>query len=256
MAKSAPSYSRRKLSAAPPRTRDWKVRQVYHVYQRGSRRQRVFKTRAQLIGYLDRFDRLARRYRVRVHAFCLMSNHVHFMLEPLAKWGISQVMQHLQSQYARSVHQEMGVNGHMWRNHFHCKPIRSSSQYRATILYVEQNPTSAGMAKKAHLYDYSSAPAHAANDEHHSLQHGPHKCKVRLYLGRWRKEFPDHANWAHWLRSPRDAAHKAELAEIERILGTDRLQPQKLVELPPCRPLTQTAAQGPSHTPTHGWTRQ
>ncbi len=245
-----------RLSSAPPRKRDWKVGEVYHVYQRGSRKQRVFQTRAQLVSYLDQFDRLARRYRVRIHAFCLMSNHVHFVLEPRAKWGISQVMQHLQSHYARGVHQAMGVNGHMWRNHFHCKPIKSSSQYRATLLYVEQNPTAAGIAKKAHLYDYSSAPAHCANLTHHRLQHHHRTCEVRLYLARWRKEFPTHQDWANWLRSPRDAAHKAELAEIELVLGNDRRQPQKQAELPPCRPFVQSAASGPSHSPSHGWTRQ
>ena len=221
-----------KLAAAPPRKRDWQVRHVYHVYQRGSRQQRVFHNRAQLVSYLDHFDRLARRYRVRVHAFCLMSNHVHFLLEPLTKWGISHVMQHLQSRYARKVHQAKGLTGHLWRNHFHAKLIQSASQYRATLLYIEQNPTAAGVARRAHLYDYSSAPAHAANQTHHKLHHQHHKCEVRLYLTRWHKEFPDYGNWANWLRSPRDAAHQAELKEIECVLGSDRLHPPQTFPLP------------------------
>ena len=250
-----PPKKKAKYAAAPPRKRDFHVRQVYHIYQRGSRQQTVFRTRAQLIGYLDHFDRLARRYRVRVHAFCLMSNHVHFVLEPLIKWGISHLMQHLQSHYARKIHQEKGLTGHLWRNHFHCKHIQSSSQYRATVLYVEQNSTAAGIAKRAHLYDYSSAPAHAKNLTHHKLIHQHHQCEVRLYLTRWHKEFPDHANWANWLRSPRDAAHQAELAEIECILGTDRLHPPKTLPLPqPQPPTAQTAAT--AHHTSHGWTRQ
>ena len=243
-----------KFSPAPPRKRDWQVRQVYHIYQRGSRQQTVFRTRAQLISYLDHFDRLARRYRVRVHAFCLMSNHVHFVLEPLIKWGISHLMQHLQSHYARQIHQSLGLTGHLWRNHFHAKPIKSASQYRATLLYVEQNPTAAGIAKRAHLYDYSSAHAHAANLSYHQLNHHHHQCNVRLYLTRWRKEFPDHQNWTQWLTSPRDAAHQAELAEIERTLGSDRSHPPKATPLP--QPLLKEAtAHAAPHT-SHGWTRQ
>ena len=240
---------KKKLSSAPPRKRDWKIREIYHVYQRGSRRQRVFQTRAQLIAYLDRFDRLARRYHVRVHAFCLMSNHVHFVLEPLRKWAISQMMQHLQSHYARSVHQAMGVDGHLWRNHFHCKHIKSASQYRATILYVEQNPAAAGIADRAHLYDYSSAPAHTKNQPAHELKHHHRRAAVRLYLTRWRKEFEDHQNWANWLRTPRDPAHQTDLHEIERILGNDRVHPPKQLPLPPCQPLAKTATANPVVTP-------
>ena len=244
-----------KLLPAPPQKRNWTIRQVYHIYQRGSRLQKVFQTRAQLIAYLDRFDRLARRYRVRVHAFCLMSNHVHFVLEPLRKWGISQLMQHLQSQYARSVHQSMGVTGHLWRNHFSCRPIKSARQYRAAVLYVEQTPTIAGVARKAHLYEYSSAPAHCANQPIYTLRHRHRQANVKLYLTRWRKEFQATEDWPTQLRSPRDAA---ETAEIERILGTDRLRPQKQVELPTCRPLlkSQTATPGFEHPISHGWTRQ
>ena len=197
---------------------------------------------------------LARRYRVRVHAFCLMSNHVHFVLEPLRKWGISQLMQHLQSQFARGVHQAMGVDGHMWRNHFHCKHIKTARQYRNTILYVEQNPTAAGIAKKAHLYEYSSAPAHCANQAIYTLRHHHHQAQVKLYLTRWRKEFPTFPDWPNWLRAPRDAAHQAEIAEIERILGSDRIQPQKQTELPPCQPPLKTRTATP--TTSHGWTRQ
>ena len=241
-------FPKTKLAVGPPRKRDWHVRQVYHIYQRGSRQQTVFRTRAQLVSYLDHFDRLARRYRVRVHAFCLMSNHVHFVLEPLIQWGISHLMQHLQSHYARRIHQALGITGHLWHNHFHCKPIKSASQYRATMLYVEQNPTSAGLAKRAHLYEYSSAPAHAANQTHHCLRHHHLKCEVRLYLTRWRKEFPDYANWANWLRSPRDAAHQAELAEIERVLGADRIQRKTSRPLPPLQPLAKEAASGSPRT--------
>ena len=244
-----------RLLPAPPQKRNWTIRQVYHIYQRGSRRQRVFQTRAQLIAYLDRFDRLARRYRVRVHAFCLMSNHVHFILEPLRKWGISQLMQHLQSHYARGVHQAMGVTGHLWRNHFSCRPIPSSRQYRAALLYVEQAPTMAGVVKKAHIYEYSSAPAHCANQPIHTLRHRHRQANVKLYLTRWHKEFPHIEDWPTQLRAPRDAA---ETADIERILGTDRLQPQKQIELPTCHPTpqTQAATTGPAHPISHGWTRQ
>jgi len=112
----------------PPRLRNWKCRQVYHVYQRGSRRQNTFLNPMDSVLYLDKLDVFARRYKVRIHCFCLMSNHVHFMLEPLRKGAISRLMQHLQSQYARHVHHRLNTQGHLWHHHFHAKLIRSETQ--------------------------------------------------------------------------------------------------------------------------------
>ncbi len=228
--------SRKKFQPAPPRKRDWKSRQCYHVYQRGSRRQRVFQTRAQLLDYLACLDRLARRYRVRIHAFCLMSNHIHFLLEPLERWGISKLMQHLQSYYARAVHHSLGIDGHLWRNHFHAKHIKTASQYRATLLYIEQNPAAAGIARRAHRYDYSSAPAHCADQPLVHLQHRHRRVSLRLHLDRWRNEFPAPRDWPAWLRSPREPQHVEELAEIERVLGSDRHHLPRTFPLPLIEP--------------------
>ncbi|MBY0508291.1 MAG: transposase [Bryobacteraceae bacterium] len=231
-----------RLSAAPPRKRDWVIGRCYHVYQRGSRKQNVFSTQAELVGYLNQFDRLARRCQVHVHAFCLMSNHVHFLLEPRQTWGISRLMQQLQSHYARGVHRGMNVTGHLWRNHFHAKPIKGDAQYRATLLYIEQNPTAAGIAKRAHRYEYSSAPAHTANDPVYRLAFKHHRATVRLYLTDWRKKFPGHADWPAHLRSPQDE----DFADIERVLGQDRLHPLDPKALPECQPLTKAAGANPT----------
>lgn len=202
----------------PPRLRQWKCRQVYHVYQRGSQRQNTFHKPEHLILYLDRLDVLARRYRVRIHAFCLMSNHVHFMFEPLRRGAISRLMQHLQSQHARYMNGLKGTEGHLWRNHFHAKHIANSVQYCATLLYIEQNPSAANAYKQAHLYPYSSAQAHVANDAIYTIAHRHHRARVKLYLDRWRREFEidPQTNWATWLRSPRQAIF---LQDIARFVG-------------------------------------
>lgn len=207
----------------PPRLRSFKCRQVYHVYQRGSQRQRVFDSKAQLVHYLDRLDTLARRYKVRIHAFCLMSNHVHFMFEPLRKGAISRLMQHLQSHHARFMNGLRRTDGHLWRNHFQAKQIDSSAQYQATLLYIEQNPVKAGMCQKAHRYAFSSAVAHTANEPIYTLARHEREAQVRLYLDRWRKEFASSADesggvkpidWPTWLRSPSDATQQEDLAKF------------------------------------------
>jgi len=213
----------------PPRVRKWKCRQVYHVYQRGSQRQSTFIRPADSILYLDRLDVLARRYKVRIHAFCLMSNHVHFMLEPLRRGAISRLMQFLQSQHARYINGLNHTAGHLWHHHFHAKLIKNRSQYCETLLYIERNPVVGNPYKHAHLYAYSSAAAHAANQPLVTITHKRHRAQVKLYLDRWRKEFefPEtgSVDWPAWLRSPRNATHARDVASL---MGKTRNHPQSI----------------------------
>lgn len=214
--------------------RNFKCRQCYHVYQRGNRRQTVFHNQAQLLSYANRLNRLARRYKVRIHCFCLMSNHVHFILEPLRKRAISNLMRDLQSQHAREVLQSQRTDGHLWKHHFGAIAL-SPSHYRAALLYIEQNPVRAGMCRRAQDYPYSSAAAHLANSPLTEISHRKGFAQVNLYLGRWQKEFapPGQAvDWQHWLTRPVDAAHKQDLALVTKILGPDRITPVPCHALP------------------------
>ena len=234
--------------------RAFKCRSVYHIYQRGNRRQRVFYSQAQLLSYLNRLDRLARRYKVRIHAFCLMSNHVHFILEPLRKRGISNLMRDLQSQHAREVLLQHQTDGHLWKHHFGALPL-SPSHYRAAMLYIEQNPVRAGLAKRAADYPYSSAAAHLSNSPHAEIDHRKGFAHVGLYLKRWQKEFaaPDDqtVDWQFWLDQPMDAAHKQDLAANTKILGPDRLTPVPTHQLPrPIPPQPQQISRHQSRTAT------
>ena len=212
----------------PPRRRHWICGHVYHVYQRGSQRQNTFLHPAHLLLYLLRLDLLARRYKVRIHAFCLMSNHVHFLLEPRRKGAISRLMQHLQGGHARYMNGLKHTQGHLWRNHFHAKHITNEAQYCATLLYIEQNPTAASLTQQAHLYPYSSAAAHVQNQPLLTVKHKHLTAQVTLYLDRWRQAFQitPETNWATWLTSPRQATF---LQDVANLIGQP---PQKASALP------------------------
>ncbi len=228
----------------PPRLRRWKCRHVYHVYQRGSQRQNVFLSPTHLLRYLSRLDQLARRYHVRIHAFCLMSNHVHFLLEPLRKGAISRLMQLLQSDHARYINGLHHTEGHLWRHHFHAIPITDHTQYCNTLLYIEQNPTKANSHKQPHLYPNSSAPAHHAPTPISSHTHKKQKVQIKLHLDRWRKEFqipPQGPTlWDTWLQSPRQATFLQDLASK---LGKPP-QPASPLPLPDALTLNATQARG------------
>lgn len=216
----------------PPR--DLKCHRCYHVYQRGNERKRVFQSQFQLLSYLNRLDRLARRYKVRIHAFCLMSNHVHFILEPTRKRGISNLMRDLQSQHAREVLLLRHSDGHLWKHHFGALAL-SPAHYRAAMLYVEQNPVRAGLVARPADYPYSSAAAHLAGAPYTEIHHRKGHARVDLYLKRWQREFSvpnEPMDWQHWLTEPLDAARKQDLRELAKVLGPDRITPVPVHPLP------------------------
>ena len=63
-----------------------------HVIQRGNNRQACFFTEQDYVVYLDKLNEYAKKYRVNVHAFVLMTNHVHLLMTPELSDGVSRLM--------------------------------------------------------------------------------------------------------------------------------------------------------------------
>ena len=66
---------------------------AYHVIQRGNNRQACFFTEADYALYLDKLREASEKYKVAVHAFVLMTNHVHLLLSPEDEIGVGRMMQ-------------------------------------------------------------------------------------------------------------------------------------------------------------------
>ncbi len=241
---------RKRLRPPPPRVRDWKCGYVYHVYQRGNYKQSVFHDQTQIVHYLQRFDLLARRYDVRIHAFCIMSNHIHFVLEPTRRGGgISSLMQHLQSYHARWIHRALDRDGHLWKNRFRAKRVTSPAHYRALLLYVERNPVEAGLVRRAERYAYSSAAAHSAGRTAHRLQHGSQIALIHLHLDRWRLDCDDVPPWRRLLRLAPPTLTASDMNDaIARLLGRDWQRPLNPHHLPPPQPPRRPPTSQPART--------
>ena len=70
-----------------------------HVVQRGNNRQVSFFAEQDDVVYLDKLKDYAKKYQVNVHAFVLMTNHVHLLMTPETEKGVSQLMQSLGRYY-------------------------------------------------------------------------------------------------------------------------------------------------------------
>jgi putative transposase len=132
---------------------------AHHVTQRGNNRQPVFFSDADRECWLRGLFEHAEALRIRILAYCLMTNHVHLILVPPEPDSLCRLMRRIQSDYARLINFRRGACGHLWHGRFYSCPM-SELDALAAMAYVERNPVRAGMIRNAWDYPWSSARVH------------------------------------------------------------------------------------------------
>jgi putative transposase len=131
----------------------------HHVTQRGNRRQPVFFCPSDRQYYLHCLLEESRRAGVQFWAYCLMDNHVHFIVVPEQADSLARTFGEAHRRYTRMVNTREGWTGYLWQGRFASFPLDEAHLY-AAIRYVERNPVAAGMVTRAEAYAWSSARAH------------------------------------------------------------------------------------------------
>jgi len=128
----------------------------HHVTQRGNRRQRVFFGDDDCGRYLSLLGSACRDSATRVLAYCLMPNHVHFVMVPAHEDGLRAAMAQAHRRYTRSINFREGWRGHLWQERFHSF-VMDEPHFQALVPYVENNPVRAGLCARASAWQWSSA---------------------------------------------------------------------------------------------------
>jgi putative transposase len=127
-----------------------------HVVQRGNNRQACFFHAMDYRYYRDSLFASAARYNVAVHAFVLMTNHVHMLVTPSGQGFVSRMMQRLSSTYVTHVNVKYGRSGTLWEGRFKSSLVESEKYCLACYRYIELNPVRAGMCHDPGDYPWSS----------------------------------------------------------------------------------------------------
>jgi len=132
-----------------------------HVVQRGNNRQACFFDDVDRQFYLICLERALRRYRVRLHAYVLMTNHVHLLMTPSDEHGISKLMSLVGKDYVMYVNRVRRRSGTLWEGR-HKSSLVSAEEYLLNCYrYIELNPVRAGIAKSPGDFPWSSYACHA-----------------------------------------------------------------------------------------------
>jgi putative transposase len=136
--------------------------------QRGNRRLDVFFTDEDRIAYIEYLKAACKRYDVAIWAYCLMSNHVHFIAVPGKADSLSRCFSDTHGRYTRRINARQGWKGHLWQARFGSN-VLSEKHLIAAVRYVERNPVRAGIVKEAWEYPWSSAAYHTSKVNHDRL---------------------------------------------------------------------------------------
>jgi len=130
--------------------------ETLHVIQRGNNRTATFSSPNDFGHYLEHLGEASQRFKCRIHAYVLMTNHVHLLLTPEEEDGPSFMMQRLGRWYVRYFNARVARTGTLWEGRFRSSVVNSDRYFFACSRYIEQNPERALMVSEAQHYPWSS----------------------------------------------------------------------------------------------------
>jgi len=113
-----------------------------------------------------------------LHAYCLMTNHVHLLLTPSTPQACAVLMRRLGQRYVQYFNRRYERSGTLWEGRFRSCLVDSASYVLACHRYIELNPVRAGMVSDPHGYRWSSHKAYTGAAQSKLL--APHAEYVAL----------------------------------------------------------------------------
>lgn len=127
-----------------------------HIVQRGHSREAVFFEDNDYLIYLRWLKVAARRYKVSVHAYVLMTNHIHILATAVDIEGITRMMQYVGRYYVPYINHAYGSSGSIWEGRYKASLIHDEEYLLTCMRYIELNPVRAKMVRSPAHYRWSS----------------------------------------------------------------------------------------------------
>lgn len=129
----------------------------YHVTSRGNERKDVFKSQKDREQFLSYLESAVNRYEAVIHAYCLMSNHYHLLLET-PSGNLSKIMQHINGAYTNYFNMKRKRSGHLFQGRYKAIVIEADEYVLQLSRYIHLNPVRVNLVAKPEEYRWSSYP--------------------------------------------------------------------------------------------------
>ncbi len=149
-----------------------------HVFQRGYNRQPVFFDDEDYLAYLRLLKASADALGCLIHAYVLMTNHVHLLVTPKAENDVSLLFQNIGRHFVPYINKAYQRSGSLWEGRHKGNILESEVYFLTCMRYIEMNPVRAGMVGHAAMYRWSSYAANAQGIDNAIIK--PHQLYVGL----------------------------------------------------------------------------
>jgi len=169
-----------------------------HVIQRGNNREPCFYSNDDYSRYLQDLHDAAVKNQTAIHAYVLMTNHVHLLVTPAQPHSITHMMQDLGRKYVRYINHTYHRTGTLWEGRFKASLVDSEAYLLTCMRYIEMNPVRAGMINHPGEYRWSSYSMNAQGKFNALIQPHPlyqslgKTLEERIYA--YRELFQSHLN--------------------------------------------------------------
>ena len=127
-----------------------------HIVHRGHSRSAVFFEDADYACYSYWLSESSEKYGISVHAFVLMTNHVHILISPQKGADVSLFMQFIGRRYVPYINQKYGTSGSIWEGRYKASLVQEENYFLSVMRYIELNPVRANMVESPSHYRWSS----------------------------------------------------------------------------------------------------
>ena len=168
---------------------------VYHVTSRGNEKKPVFKDDHDRDNFLNALQHVNKRYSWICHAYCLMTNHYHLLIET-PEGNLSLGMRQLNGVYTQLFNRYHGRTGHLFQGRYKAILIQKDSHLLAVCRYVALNPVRAKMVEVPEAWKWSSYLATTGKEK-------PHSCLTTDWVlgqfsGKREKAEKEYRQFVHW----------------------------------------------------------
>lgn len=127
----------------------------YHVYHRGLERREIYKDEHDYAIFVKLLEQAHIQFKVKIHAYCLMSNHYHLYVET-PEGNLSRVMRHVNGLYTQKYNKKYSRVGSLFQGRYGSKLVDQHSYSLELVRYIHLNPVKAKMVKSPGAYAHSS----------------------------------------------------------------------------------------------------
>ena len=127
----------------------------YHITARGNERKAVFKSKRDREKFLEYLETANERYNAVIHAFCMMDNHYHLLLET-PSGNLSQIMRHINGAYTTYFNVKRARSGHLFQGRYKAILVERDEYAKELSRYIHLNPVRAKLVEAPEDYVWSS----------------------------------------------------------------------------------------------------